>query len=334
MRKKYIVYILFIALCMELSVNALVRPNTVTQLLVEKTEILVKGSNLNSARNPLKVTLNTADGEVLELNSEAGPMGKSAKIVLPALPVSTNDVYKITLNISGGDVPADQPQQFVRLLSSKPSGYVSNLEPQLEASLASISPSASSGLGATGPQGIQGVSGPAGPQGPQGLPGPTGSQGPQGLPGPQGIQGVKGDSTPLYLTFYANRDYDPSVWNADTLLSPAAGKIRVPSVIYLAEGNAGTGWLTFRLGNVKACYQGAAANNSIISKRFILRNIFDATVACDNSGSATPITLVDNKADVNLGDTLSLDVNGGGVTSTNRTFTSVILQRVEIERPI
>jgi hypothetical protein len=182
--------------------------------------------------------------------------------------------------------------------------------------------SANSGLGAAGPQGIQCISGPAGPQGPQ------------GLTGPQGIQGVKGDSTPLYLTFYANRDYDPSVWNADTLLSPAAGKIRVPSVIYLAEGNAGTGWLTFRLGNVKACYQGAAASSAIISKRFILRNIFDATVACDNSGSATPITLVDNKADVNLGDTLSLDVNGGGVTSTNRTFTSVILQRVEIERPI
>jgi hypothetical protein len=283
------------------------------------------------------------------------------KIVLPALPVSTNDVYKITLNISGGDVPADQPQQFVRLLSSQPSGYVSNLEPQLESTLVSISPSANSGLGATGPQGIQGLSGSAGPQGPQGSPGPAGSvgpQGPQGLPGPQGIQGVsgpvgpqgpqgspgpagsqgiqgvKGDSNPLYLTFYANRDYDPSVWNADTLLSPAAGKIRVPSVIYLAEGNAGTGWLTFRLGNVKACYQGAAASSSIISKRFILRNIFDATVVCDNSGSATPITLVDNKADVNLGDTLSLDINGGGVTSTNRTFTSVILQRVEIERPI
>ena len=32
----------------ELSVNALVKPNTVTQLLIEKTEILVQGSNLIS----------------------------------------------------------------------------------------------------------------------------------------------------------------------------------------------------------------------------------------------------------------------------------------------
>ncbi len=44
MRKKYIVYIFFIVLALftELSVNALVRPNTVTQLLIEKTEIPAK----------------------------------------------------------------------------------------------------------------------------------------------------------------------------------------------------------------------------------------------------------------------------------------------------
>ena len=53
MRKieKYIVYyVMFIGLILltELSVNALVKPNTVTQLLIEKTEILVQGSNLIS----------------------------------------------------------------------------------------------------------------------------------------------------------------------------------------------------------------------------------------------------------------------------------------------
>ena len=53
MRKieKYIVYyVMFIGLILltELSVNALVKPNTVTQLLIEKTEILVQGRNLIS----------------------------------------------------------------------------------------------------------------------------------------------------------------------------------------------------------------------------------------------------------------------------------------------
>ena len=53
MRKieKYIVYyVMFIGLILltELSVNALVKPNTVTRLLIEKTEILVQGSNLIS----------------------------------------------------------------------------------------------------------------------------------------------------------------------------------------------------------------------------------------------------------------------------------------------
>ena len=49
------------------------------------------------------------------------------------------------------------------------------------------------GLGATGPQGRQGVAGPQGLKGDQGIQGPIGLTGAKGNTGPQGIQGVKGD---------------------------------------------------------------------------------------------------------------------------------------------
>jgi hypothetical protein len=48
-------------------------------------------------------------------------------------------------------------------------------------------------IGAVGPQGLQGDTGPTGPQGPQGLQGDTGPIGPQG---PQGLQGDTGPTGP------------------------------------------------------------------------------------------------------------------------------------------
>ena len=50
--------------------------------------------------------------------------------------------------------------------------------------------------GATGPQGIQGITGPTGPQGIQGITGPTGPQGIQGATGPTGPQGIQGATGP------------------------------------------------------------------------------------------------------------------------------------------
>ncbi len=53
--------------------------------------------------------------------------------------------------------------------------------------------------GDTGPQGPQGIQGDTGPQGPQGIQGDTGPQGPQGIQGdtgPQGLQGIQGDTGP------------------------------------------------------------------------------------------------------------------------------------------
>ena len=50
--------------------------------------------------------------------------------------------------------------------------------------------------GPQGPQGLQGVTGPQGPQGLQGVTGPQGPQGLQGVTGPQGIQGLQGVTGP------------------------------------------------------------------------------------------------------------------------------------------
>lgn len=47
-------------------------------------------------------------------------------------------------------------------------------------------------LNTTGPQGPQGIPGPAGPTGPAGLPGPQGPKGPKGNTGPQGVPGKDG----------------------------------------------------------------------------------------------------------------------------------------------
>jgi hypothetical protein len=321
-------FLLFVGLVSE----AKLKIKSIPSLFVEKTEITVYGDNLESNQNPFKVILVTADGQSLELDSQVKPSGLAARISLPSLPVNASKTYKITLNISGGDVPAGNPEQFVGLLSLTPTGFVSNIGPELSAALPSVSPSSSSGFdGTPGPQGIAGPTGPQGSQGfgGQGATGSQGIQGPIGLTGSQGLQGV---ASPVYISLYANREYNPSAWNPDTLLSPAAGKIKIPAAAYATESTTvGTGWLTLKIGNIKACYQGAGPNNTTISKKFLLRNIVDASIACESSNAATPVVLVDNKADVLLGDTISLDVNGGGVSSILVSFTSVLMNRLEIE---
>ena len=189
--------------------EAKLKIKSVPSLFVEKTEITVYGDNLESNQNPFKVILVTADGQSLELDSQVKPSGLAARISLPSLPVNASKTYKITLNISGGDVPVGNPEQFVGLLSLTPTGFVSNLGPELSAALPSVPSSSNSGFdGTPGPQGIAGPTGPQGSQGfgGQGATGATGSQGiqgPIGLTGPQGIQGV---ASPVYISLYANRD--------------------------------------------------------------------------------------------------------------------------------
>ena len=76
---------------------------------------------------------------------------------------------------------------------SKESIFTSH-EPELEVVLNSIpGPQGPQGLqGPAGTQGLPGTQGPAGPAGAPGLQGPAGSQGPAGAPGPAGAQGPGG----------------------------------------------------------------------------------------------------------------------------------------------
>ncbi|NBV99409.1 MAG: hypothetical protein EBR67_07870 [Proteobacteria bacterium] len=108
-------FLLFVGLVSE----AKLKIKSIPSLFVEKTEITVYGDNLESNQNPFKVILVTADGQSLELDSQVKPSGLAARISLPSLPVNASKTYKITLNISGGDVPAGNPEQFVGLLSQE-----------------------------------------------------------------------------------------------------------------------------------------------------------------------------------------------------------------------
>ena len=77
----------------------------------------------------------------------------------------------------------------------------------------------STGVSATGPQGVPGRVGPQGPEGPQGRPGVPGSQGPQGVPGregPVGPQGVPGTQGPQGIPGPAPQIINGNWWVFDT----------------------------------------------------------------------------------------------------------------------
>ena len=84
-------------------------------------------------------------------------------------------------------------------------------------------------MGATGPEGPQGITGETGPQGltgatgPQGITGETGPQGITGATGPQGIQGVTGTTGPMGVGT-EGRQY---VW---VITSPAVGGVPGPRI--------------------------------------------------------------------------------------------------------
>jgi hypothetical protein len=348
--RKIFVGVLLIMSC-GLAAQAVVRPSSVPDLLVEKTVITVLGSTLESDTNPFKATLVTADGQSIPLSSMLKPSGKAVKISLPSLPVNSTGTFKVTLNISGGDVPDTTPQQFVRLLSAQPSGFISNIDPELSADLPSIPSSASSGFsGGVGPQGVPGPAGPSGPSG-AGVQGPAGPIGPQGPTGPQGIQGIQGVPSPAYLSLLATMDYSdifgarvrkekkkklalvdlgPSLGFVDSLLSPATGKISVPQFIHTVEGYAQpSSWVTLRLGAVKACYSAARS-----ARQYQLNKIIDSSISCPDSETATAVMSSGDKVNVVAGEsTISLEINRSTTSMKflDDGYTVVLLNRLLID---
>lgn len=170
-------------------------------------------SLLSSPENEFKVSIITADGQELALETFVNRRANKAQVVLPSLPNNASNIYRIVLKSSGGDISEANPEAVTRILSKKPQNLNLNLSsdkplsPQINLNNVSQIPNnANSGLfsdiitGPAGPQGLIGPAGPTGPVGPQGAVGPAGPVGPVGPQGPAGPVGPQGPAGPTSVT--------------------------------------------------------------------------------------------------------------------------------------
>lgn len=140
--------------------------------------------------------------------------------------------------------------------------------------------------------------------------GPAGKDG-ESIVGPAGETG-RGYELKT-LTLEADRFYNPSTWSNDERVVQA-GTYMFPQTI-VAEGNAGTGWLTIKLGAYSLCYQGAAANNNQSSLQFKLKGYKSSAEPCESGApvASQPVLFATEQT------TLSLSINGGGCGSICQT---------------
>jgi hypothetical protein len=167
MRRLILAAILVLCL-VKTPILAMVDPVESTQ--VESGTLKIQGTNIDSASNPLSISLLTVDGNSYALNSiltgfTKGKKGKqTAEIALPSV---ANDT-KVILRISGGDVSSSQPQEFVLLILDKPKDI--SLSPS-DTNPVRIPAGTPSGTGSTD---IKGDKGDKGEKGDKGDPGPSG----------------------------------------------------------------------------------------------------------------------------------------------------------------
>lgn len=325
-----LLFALLLSTGLVINANAVVSTNSVPSVVVENTVITVKGRKLNTSNNPFTATLVTEDGQTVTLQSEVFKKGRKARITLPDIPDTGSQAYKVTLNLSGGNVDTTAPQQFVVILNSQPTSFSTNVDPQTNS--AQVPDNAQSGLFSTqqtveGEDGVDGIQGPPGPAGPRGLTGDAGAPGPKGDQGPMGVGG---------LTMFASRDYGPSTWYPDTFENETDETLRlkVPNAVSVTSGNSGSGWLTLTIGSYNVCYQGTAPNNTIVAKTFTLKKIVSSAVACPSSGGAPAAMVSPLSVPLNVGETAVLDVNGGGCSSSgpnaNCTYTGVLIPHIRV----
>lgn len=86
---------------------------------MEETELVIKGNNLDSKNNPTAVSVKTSDGDVIALT----PTKSNNKRIVVNMPSVSADT-KVVLQVSGGNVSATEPEQFVVLLLNKPEGIL------------------------------------------------------------------------------------------------------------------------------------------------------------------------------------------------------------------
>lgn len=383
------------------SAMATVNPTTVPQFLVANDDFDIKGNLLNSAQNPFKAVLVTADNAEYELPSVVKANNKKAWILLPDISATGLSLLKVTLKISGGNVTEESAETFVSFLLAPSNSFNPKVSKKLDGLVAvSLPNGTSAGInvdgengpdGAQGPNGESGENGPigavgpvgpvgaVGPQGPQGiiglqgpngnvgktgrkgkkgaignvgimgLMGPSGAPGTPGLQGPKGPIGDKGEDAEYHFSIFGSRIYDPgNVWNTSTHTVFRDGWVKLPTELYVIEGNTADGWVSFTFDGMRACYQGAQTSQSN-DKKFVLAKLADISasithpnqnhipeIRCGNLptsmvlNSESVIRGQDRYVKVNKDEKVGLIINGG-VCGEDCEYTSALIHQVIVE---
>lgn len=148
----------------------------------------------------------------------------------------------------------------------------------------------------------------------------AGEDGVNGQDGMDGQAGSDGEPAELYeVVIQASRTYGPSTFSPGLSEAPA-GVYSLPEVITLTSGVAGTGWVSIILDGIRYCYQGNGRNNNDPGSAFQYRGAAtDVNDECFEAGR-TELPL---ERFVRSDDQIELQLNGGGVSSSIRTDSSV-----------
>lgn len=149
-----------------------------------------------------------------------------------------------------------------------------------------------------------------------GLNGANGQDGSDGQPAFQDVQQV---------TVSSVRTYGSGGTITDGLATLPAGIVNLPLVINVTSGNAGNGWLTILIDDVRFCYQGSAANATQTSGQFVYKGIKIGS-NCDTGGAqpfANTITLFEETQ-------VLVAVLGGGCSSL--CATTAVNVTLEVKR--
>ncbi len=317
---RYFIVLVFLLSCS--LVQAKVKSN-IPSVLVEKSTLKLRGLNLNSKKNPFHANLAySVDNEItkVDLPVTVSKDGTKATIGAPSL---SGDL-KMTLQISGGDIPATSPQNYTILILNEPSLAGLGTLDNGDLTIPEIPESVTSTLGIPGP------TGPAGPQGEKGLTGLTGLTGAQGAQGVQGPQGPTGPQGPAPSSFdganitgtVANANHATTADSATTATSAnTATSLSNASKNLALAGSAGT--LTLNIPSGGNTLSVPSTGTSLLTNTSMLPIASGGTVDMDsiNTFSAANINFVVlTDSNTNFAGVADLNTITGGVLGQKLTI--------------
>ncbi|NQY81278.1 MAG: collagen-like protein [Candidatus Caenarcaniphilales bacterium] len=185
---RFILFIVVLISCSFSNVSfAAVNPKSIPEILYAGDFVTIsatKDTKLESKKNPLRVSLITADNQEFELETFINKSKRKAQFLMPFLPESAGRMFRVVLKISGESIPLESALGLTRVLLEQASSeedlqLVNNkpLNPRVDLSVAVTIPEGTeSGIFpelAVGPRGPKGEQGEKGEKGEPGEPGPT-----------------------------------------------------------------------------------------------------------------------------------------------------------------